>query len=367
MVARALDMTPEVLRASFQPARLHHLASITALRHQVIGSHQPRDDAGYLQWRYDFEGRGDGHGNLMVVARGDQVLGMIGTESVRLAKGQETLDALSLMDIMVDPQLDGTGLGVWLNLAIFASHPVVFEIGANPNSLGLITRLFHRLPNRKQYVTPLSMRRYLAKRLRSPAVAAALAVPTDALLNLWRTATFRKRPASWSLRELTHFDTAVEHLFDRRWAAQEITFQRTRDYLNWRLFENPRARYSVLGAFEGENMVGYMAYQIDGSGGDVKVVRLVDWLVDDRWGFDGFRLLVQEIVRHGLAVRADLVNLSPLHARIEHSLWRLGFVTLPSNEFATVGVRCADPIPWPALLDGAAWCLTDANTDFDCT
>jgi hypothetical protein len=366
LVARALGMTPDELRASFQPARLHHLPSITALRRRVIGSQANRDDARYLQWRYDFEGRADGHGCLMVVARGDQVLGMIGAESVRLSRGQERLEALSLMDIMVDPQLDGSGLGVWLNIAIFAEHPVVFEIGANPNSLGLITRLFHRLPNRKQYIAPLTMRRYLEKRLRSRAAASVLAIPADGALKLWRAITLRRIPSSWSLRDLTRFDAAVESLFMRRWAADEIMFERSSHYLNWRLFENPQSHYSVIGAFEGEEMLAYIAYQVDDSAGDVKVVRLVDWLMDGRYGFDGFSLLTQEIVRRALRERADLISVSPLHARIEGSLWRLGFVTMPGNEFATVGVRCAEPLPWPELLDGSAWCLTDANTDFDC-
>lgn len=366
LVARALDMTPDELRASFQPARLCHLPSITELRRQVIGSHPAPDDARYLQWRYDFEGRPDSQGCLMVVARGDKVLGMIGAENVRLAQGSDTLDALSLMDIMVDPQLDGSGLGVWLNLAIFAENPVVFEIGANPNSIGLITRLFHRLPNRKQYVTPLTMRRYLEKRLRSGIAALLLATPADVALKLWRVATFRRIPPSWSLRDLTYFDASVERLFARRWASAEITFERTSRYLNWRLFENPKGKYAVLGAFEADEMVAYIAYQIDRGTGDMKVVRLVDWLVDERYGFAGFSLLAQEIIKRGLSERADLISVSPLHTRIERSLWRLGFVTLPSNEFATVGVRCVEPIPWPALLDGSAWCLTDANTDFDC-
>ncbi len=366
LVARALGITPDQLRESFQPARLCHLASVTELRRQIIGHDPARDDARYLQWRYDFEGRPDSHGRLMVVAQGEKVLGMIGAEFVRLAQGGDRLDALSLMDIMVDPEVDGSGLGVWLNLAIFEENPVVFEIGANPNSIGLVTRLFHRLPNRKQYVTPLTMRRYLEKRLQSRAAALVLSTAADATLKLWRLLTFRRGPASWSLRELTRFDDAVERLFARRWAATAITFERSSRYLNWRLFENQQAKYLVLGAFETNVMVGYVAYQIDDDAGDVKVVRLVDWLIDARYGFRGFKLLAHEVMRRALVERADLISINPLHARIERSLWQLGFVSLPVNEFATVGVRCAEPIPWPALLDGAAWCLSDANTDFDC-
>ena len=365
LVARTLGLTPDELRASFQPARLCHLPGITDMRRRVIGSHLTWDDARYLRWRYDFEGHPDSHGCLMVVAYEDRVLGMIGAENVRLTCGDETLDALSLMDIMVDPDLDGAGLGVWLNMAIFARNPVVLETGANRNSIGLITRLFHRLPNRKQYIVPLTLRRYLTKRLRSRVAALALAVPADVALKLWRAIAFRRIPPSWSLRDLMQFDDSVERLFTRRWTSAEITFERSSRYLNWRLFENPRAKYSVLAAFEASDMIAYAAYQIHNDAGGMKIVRIVDWLVDTRHGFAGFGLLAQEIIRRALAEKADLVSLSLLHARSERSLWRFGFFTGPSSEFTTVGVHCAEPAPWRALYDGSAWFLTKANTDLD--
>ena len=366
LVARALGMTPDELRACFQPAQLRHLPSITNLRSQ--GSPVPWDDARYLRWRYDLEGRPDSRGCLMVVARGDQVLGMIGAENVRLIRGDQTVDALSMMDILVDPEVDGAGLGVWLNMAIFANNPVVVEMGANPNSIGLITRLFHRLPNRKQYTVPLRFRPYLAKRWRSRTgrlAAPMLAAPANVAFKVWRAIAFHRIPSSWSLRHLTRFDDSVDRLFARRWGSDDITFERSSRYLNWRLFENPRAKYSVLAAFEAGDMVAYVAYRICNEASGMRIVRLIDWLVDARHGFAGFSVLAQEIIRRALAERVDLVSVSPLHARIERSLWRLGFLTRPSSEFATVGVSCTEPVPWPDLLDGSAWCLTDANSDPD--
>jgi hypothetical protein len=304
----------------------------------------------------------------MVVARGDKVLGMIGAEQVRLIRGDETVDALSMMDIKVDPEVDGAGLGVWVNMAVFAENPVVFEMGANPNSIGLITRLFHRLPNRKQYTAPLRFRRYLTKRWQSRIgrlAAPVLAAPADVAFKVWRAIAFRRIPPSWSLRDLTRFDESVENLFARRWGSDDITFERSSRYLNWRLFENPRAKYSVLAAFEADDMAAYVAYKFCNDASGMRIVRFVDWLIDARHGFAGFSLLAHEIVRCALAERVDLVSVSPLHARIERSLWQLGFVTRPSSEFATVGVRCMEPVPWPDLLDGSVWYLTEANSDPD--
>lgn len=349
------------------PAQVRHLPSIIDVRRRSIGGREPDWDVErYLRWRYDFEGRPDSHGRLMIVVRRDKVLGMIGAEIVRLARRTETLDALSLMDIMVDPELDGAaGLGAWLNMAIFAENPVVFEIGANQNSLGLITHLYHRLPNRKEYVAPLALKKYLSKRMRPNAWASVLAAPIDATLKLWRAMATHRIPSSWSLRDLTWFDPSVEALFARRWATDEIMYERSSQYLNWRLFENPRAKYSVLAAFEASDMVAYIAYQVGHRSDGMKVIRLVDWLIDTRYGFRGLSRLMQEIIRRALADGIDLVSVTTLHARTERSLWRLGFVSRPTSEFATVGVRCSKPVVWSSLLDGSAWYLTEVNTDLD--
>ena len=366
MVARALGMTPDELRESFQPATARHLPSIIDLRSQFRS--RSWDDERYLRWRYDFSERTGAGNKLMVVARGDRVLGMIGTESVRLVRSSKTLDAVSTMDILVDPALDGAGLGAWLNMAIFAGNPVVFAIGANPNSLGLVTRLFYMLPNRKPYIAPVRVGRRLARQFPyriGRVVAPLVAAPADLGLSLWRSVSYRRLPQSWSLQDLTLFDESVDSLFARRWGAEDITFERSSNYLNWRLFENPRVRYSVLAAFEDGDMLGYAAYCTRDEDNGIRASRLVDWLVDARYGFTGFSMLAQEIIRRAVAERADIVSISPMHSRLEQSLWRLGFITRPSSEFATLGIRCAEPTPWPELRDGAEWCLTQANSDLD--
>lgn len=356
-------MTPDELRASFQPAQLRHLPSILYMRSQ--GNPLPWDDQRYLQWRYDFVGKPDSRGRLMISAQGDTVLGMVGIEKVRLFHDKKILDAVLVMDIMVDPSLYSTGLGAWLNMAIFDQYPVVFEIGANPNSIGLISRLFHLLPNCKYYVAPIRFDQYLAKRLRIPFLASLLAVPANFGFQLWRTMVSHQIPSSWSLRDLTQFDDTVDRLFTRRWNGDSITVERSSSYLNWRLFASPRARYSVLAAFEGSEMVGYIAYQRYNQSDGLKSFRLVDWLLDGRYGFFVFNVLVQEIARCAHAEKIDRINLSPLHNTLEQSLWRLGFLSRPGNKYATVGVRCSEPIPWPSLYDGLAWYITEANSDID--
>jgi hypothetical protein len=364
LVSRALGLTPQQLHESFRPARMGDLEGVVALRRRVIGSNLSWDDSRYLRWRYDFEGRPDGRGDCLAVVAGGQVHGMIGAERIVLARGDERIDALSLMDIMVKPELDGSGLGIWLNMAVFERHPVVIEIGANPNSLGLINRLFHRLPDRKVYVLPLSFSRFLANRVHIPAVANLVALPANAAAALWRGLSYRRKPRRWYWHDISGFGPAVDRLFAERWAPEEVTIVRNPAYLNWRLFRNPRASYKVFGAWENGELVCYAAYQSTLRPDGLRSVGLVDWLVDRRFGLDGFKALVRETVDRAWRERADIVTVTPLHARSEKSLLSLGFLG-QSSEYNTVGVRCANAALAQRLHDGSAWFLTEAHTDRD--
>jgi hypothetical protein len=364
LVSRALGLRPQELHDGFRPATMADLPGVLDLRRRVIEDSLHWDDSRYMQWRYDFQGRADGHGSCLVVAHEGRVLGMIGAERISLACGTDTLDALSLMDIMVQPELDGSGLGIWLNMAVFERHPVVIEIGANPNSLGLINRLFHRLPDRRVYVSPLSFSRFLANRLRIEPLAEAVALPANAAAMLWRQVSSRPRPRRWYYHDITRFDAQVERLFACRWAPEEVTVVRNSRYLNWRLFQNPRASYKIFGAWENGELMGYVAYQSSLRADGLRTVGLVDWLVHQRYGLDGFKALVRQLLDRAWKEHADIVTVTPLHARSERSLLSLGFLG-QSSEYNTVGVRCADPALQARLYDGAAWFLTEAHTDRD--
>ena len=151
LVARALGMKPDELRAGFRPATRAELPQILSIRRKILGDHLRWDDERYLTWRYDFDGasRDEARGTCFVVLRNERVLGLVGAEHMRLTYDDDRLRSLLIMDIAVDPSIDGSGLGIWMDLALFDVHPIVLAIGANPNSIGLVQKLFHALGYRE--------------------------------------------------------------------------------------------------------------------------------------------------------------------------------------------------------------------------
>lgn len=363
LVARALGLTPERLVAAFREATLDDLPQICDLRRRVLGKSLTWDDSAYLQWRYQFGAPGQGRGPCFVVVDEGRLLGMVGSERLSLWCDGEHLDVPSLMDIMIEPSLDGTGLGVWLNLMLFDRYPLAIEIGANPNSLGLISRLYHRLPNRKQYVAPLHWRRVLGRRMKSR-VLAATTLPLDVLYKGWRALRLRGLLKQWTHRPIERFDASADELFLNRLAPREIAIERSSEYLNWRLFGNPRVRYTVMGVYEGERLIGYWAAHLRKLPNGVRSVDLVDWLIEEGAGISGLGRLLEHAVRWAESEQADYVSVTVLHPVSERILGKLGFLRR-SHEYNTVGVHCADKERWPLMLQSTRWYLTECNTDTD--
>lgn len=362
LVGRALGMEPDELRASFVAATREHLPQILAIRRKILGDRLAWDDDRYLTWRYDFDGVTDPRGKCFVVVRRGEVLGLVGAEHVRLTYGATRLPSLLIMDIAVEPAIDGSGLGIWMDLALFDLHPVVLAIGANPNSIRLVEKLFSALPPRKHFVTPVRFTRFFQKRTGRAHVSALLALPVDFAVRSWRKLA-RLRDRGLELRAISRFDDSVEDLFARRIAPAEVTFERTAATLNWRLFGNPRTSYEVTGAYDGATLVGYIAWHPTIRRDALREVGIVDWIVDAAHPA-AFEVLVLDVLKRAARADVDLVHATPLLARVEPSLRRLGF-RAAKRAYNVVGIRVAEPERWPRLLDGGAWYLNEANTDRD--
>jgi hypothetical protein len=362
LVARALGIATDVLRDSFRLATHDDLRSILALRRAAFGSSITWDDERYLRWRYALDG-GDAFGQMFIVKLGDRVAGVIGAECIRLVHGSKSENSMSLMDVLVDPSLEDAGLGVWLNMAVFERCAVIFEIGANQNSLGTIDRLYHRLPNRTCYSYPLKLSSYLERRLRAHWLASAVALPLNAALQLARVVAFPSSSGRWQFRNVQRFDAAVESVFNTR-ANAAICVERSARWLNWRLFDNPRSTCEVIGAYDGDRLEGYIAFHRRSAGGKPHTIEIVDWLVVRQHGSNLVRRLVSEVVRRAVASKAEFVRATMLAEPEGRILRKLGFIQ-QSNEYLTAAVRVQDKSAYAHLFDGSGWFLTDANTDTD--
>ncbi|MEQ1517384.1 MAG: hypothetical protein ABL931_12945, partial [Usitatibacteraceae bacterium] len=146
LVARALGIEAEKLLMGVRVATLSDLSAIVAFRLRHIREQIRWDDTAYLKWRYGL-GRDDfGLGDLWVFELGDRLLGIVGAEDMGCFHAGQHMTGTRTMDILIDESVRHTGLGIWLNQAMFRKGAFTLAVGANENSIGTVKRLFRLLP-----------------------------------------------------------------------------------------------------------------------------------------------------------------------------------------------------------------------------
>jgi len=364
LVARAVGLSPQQLLDSFIPGAAEHLAGVLELRNTLFGASIHWDDKAYMTWRYRFGSTCAGRGDCWVLVLKGRLAGMVGTEEVELERGAERIPAWSTMDIAIDPQFEGSGLGSWMNMRLCQAAGCALTIGSNEKSLNMITRTFRRLPNRRSFVMPIRFQRILSKRLGGPALANLIAPFVEGLARLWRWVAFLGATGALELKPLQSFDGDTTDLLQRSVDLSEWTLSRNIEFLNWRLFANPRVRYAVTGAFEGGVLMGYMATMQRGDRDHPSSTVLIDWSIDQTRFRPVFRALCADAVRAAVNQGVGAIEVTAYHPRSEALLHRMGF--LPRYKaYDTIAVYSIDDSRLQRLLGSGPWFVTAANTDFD--
>lgn len=365
LVARALKWQAAQLEEALRPATLDDLDAVVALRRRVCGEQIYWDDAPYLKWRYRL-GRPDaGMGDLWVLMRDGQLLGMVGTEDMVVQVAGVSTDMRCLMDLLVDPAWQDIGMGLWLNQAMGQRYPNVLAVGCNENSSGLVNRAFHPLMGRRTHVRPIRFDRYMVRRIPFKPLAwlASGALNKAAHLN----ALVTLGPGRQGIRVTKEVQppTDAEQLFVRSTHLDRIEVVRSMAHWRWRL-GSPRGQFDVWAARDpaDQTLLGML-------------VTRRDQFEPKRWSWTGMDLVLSE-QRRDEALRAllwrvlgeaerqgiEYVSFTIRRQDIESELRRAGFVSHDSA-YKTMSWTCAEPVLRARGEAGADWSFCDLHTDGD--
>lgn len=372
LVARALGLSPQALEEAFRPATPADLPGVLALRHRVLGEALSWDDARYVRWRYLPEAGGRGLATCWVCVRGEEVLGMIGTEALQVSAGEARREVHAAMDLMVQPDLADSGLGVWINQTVCARLGCVLAIGSNPNSRSVLARTFETLPDRRSYTHPLHFAHFMAKRL-SPRPLAWLASRAADLLMVglrgWRLWT---PGAGLSMAQLTHMDDAVaadiEALLRSAQRPDRVEVARDVATLAHRLLANPRTRCEVWLVRHGARPVGMVATRRVPIEEGRHAVQVLDAVLDATRGPAAQRAVLRTLLA-GVCARAyrggaDYLSWTLYDPALEAELQPLMFRLQP-HPFETLSWVCPDADFRAAVLSRPGWSLSEIHTDRD--
>ncbi|WP_230177662.1 hypothetical protein [Aquabacterium sp. CECT 9606] len=363
LVSRALGMSAEELTASVRHAVWSDLPAILALRTRVIGTDIDWDDQAYMAWRYRLGRPQAGGGECWVLVRDGALLGMVGTQDLVLQCGGQSCPALSLMDILIQPELESVGLGVWLNLFIQAQTTATLAIGANANSIGMVSRLFDTLPNRRSFVHPVKLGHFLRKRLPVPGLPQLMAMGLETMMRLGRALLLAPwLPSSIQIKPWARLDDALNALNAQLETNEVVHAERTPAQLNWRLLDNPRGASQVWGAWSKGRLVGYMATQLTPLDDGRQALTIVDLVVPLPIGRPALRALLWTALEEAWRHQVEYVTMTSYRQDVERELRRAGF-RQQAHQFETLGWTCGDD-GFKALVEARAdWTLSEVHTD----
>lgn len=367
LVSRALGVTPEALDAGLRQATPADLPSVAALRREVLTDQLTWDDAAYLHWRYGLGAPGAALATCWVCTRGDEVLGMIGTEALQVQAGGHERVVHVLMDLMVRPELDGTGLGVWINQAMTQRLGCVLAIGSNPNSKGVVARTFEVLPDRRSHTHPLHFNHFMAKRLGRAWLARLAAPVADVVFSGARMAVLWL-PTWWvRVSRIQHgaaLGPQVAALLQRSRRNDRVEVLRTVEKLTHRLLRNPRAPADIWLAWRGDQVIGLLAVRPTAIEAGRHALQLMDVVLAPGFEQRALRALMARVTAHGFLQGADYLTATLYDAPLEAALKRM-FFRQQANAYETLAWHCPDATFKQAVVSALAWSLCDIHTDRD--
>jgi hypothetical protein len=364
-VSQAFGLTTEQLERAYRPAIETDLPRILALRRAVTDD-MWWDDEAFVRWRYFGRKTVDGAIPYWVFELDGAIIGACGLEPVVLVVDGNPVHAVRTLDIMVHPDVDGRGLGTFMNLVLFRQFPIIMVTGSNASSHQLLVRMFHHTLDLVFWKTLISSRLVIEQRLNAGPVSGAIAAGADLVLTVLRRRRQLPVPRGVVVRPISRFDSQVDalsHLFEQ---PGRIIVRRSAEYLNWRFIENPRCPYRVFGAFADGVLEGYVVTRLNLKRPNPRREgEIVDWLARRASGPNSsLPALLTAAVEDLVDARAGFVTCAAHGAEIEAAADSSGF-RFREGQRIPFFVRASSSTLHRRLSSAPGWFLTRGDLDVE--
>ena len=205
----------------------------------------------------------------------------------------------------------------------------------NPMSISWANKISRRVPGplsssriaRHIRGKPLDFAQISQKLTGNQSLSHCVGVVVSSLRYLTRPLRRQPAHAGVTISQVDTFDQRVDALWKRVCRDYPVIVVRDLLYLNWRFTDRPDAKYTVLVATRGFDLVGYLVFRSSEKAG-LRIGYLVDFLVEGR-SSSLLALLVEEAVgclrREGVGVISCRAT-NPSYRRV---LYRQGFYPWP--------------------------------------
>jgi Acetyltransferase (GNAT) domain len=318
-------------------------------------------EANRLRWEWQHRRNpynATGQPDIWVAREGPTVVGHYPTLPVRVSlKGLE-VDGAWGTDAVVVPERERQGLGEALVRAWDRNSGAVLVLGLSGESRQLLERL-HWPPS---HLVPCLVKPLTRRAVRLPhwpptvnRLVSALALPVVQVVS-------RSRPLRAECEPIRRFDSAFTDLWERFASKFDLAVRRDARYLNWRYFEPPHVRYSVVALKRQGTIHGYAVYRHrhEPLG---RVTMLVDFLVDPD-DISGLKTLLRWVDRAARAEDTDKIRCYVMNGAFRRILRRNGYFNVKSTLEVSVKVNAVQ-VPKGFYDETEGWHITYGDSDQD--
>jgi hypothetical protein len=318
-------------------------------------------EANRLRWEWQHRRNpynATGQPDIWVAREGPTVVGHYPTLPVRVSlKGLE-VDGAWGTDAVVVPERERQGLGEALVRAWDRNSGAVLALGLSGESRQLLERL-HWPPS---HLVPCLVKPLTRRAVRLPhwpptvnRLVSALTLPVVQVVS-------RSRPLRAECEPIRRFDSAFTDLWERFASKFDLAVRRDARYLNWRYFEPPHVRYSVVALKRQGTIHGYAVYRHrhEPLG---RVTMLVDFLVDPE-DISGLKTLLRWVDRAARAEDTDKIRCHVMNGAFRRILRGNGYFNVKSTLEVSVKVNAVQ-VPKGFYDETEGWHITYGDSDQD--
>jgi hypothetical protein len=328
-----------------------------------------RDESSRLirqwDWKYDANPfNGDAEPYILLLKDGPQIVGMLGTISLRVViRGEEHWISHSC-DWVVRPDYRDRRVARRLVERHRADKPLRFswqnEISYQKSQRRPDTSTTRVVP----LVKPLDVAHILLQVTGNRILSRAGGIVLAGAHRVTRPLRARPIVPAVAIAEMPAFDERFDALWQRVREHHPVMLVRDRAYLDWRFRGRPDARYTVLAATKGADLVGYLVLRSADDAG-VSWGYLVDFLVEDE-SAAVFSLLVEHAADSLLRQCVKAISCRATAPAYRRTLYRHAFFPFfwGRQGYLRVNVNAPDP-GVQVLRDVQRWHLTMGDGDLE--
>jgi GNAT superfamily N-acetyltransferase len=330
------------------------------LYQEVFGAELTGNSRKRWIWQYRENPATPQDGPEIWVARdGDALLGQYASMPVRLWWGGREVRASWGMDVFVNKEARGRGVGQALFSAWSDHVDVALGLGLTPSSYGLFQKLRYADVGPVPFYRKVLDARAVAARRLGPALGAA-AAPFLTLGLAIVAPERRSGNQDIEVRDVTSFGSEYDELWDRARASYAMCARRDAAYLEWKYARSPHRSYDLREARRGGRLVGFAVSRHE----EYRGLRL-GWILDvfaDAGDHGTKRALVAEALDRFRSAGVARAQAFSLNASLGEDLRSLGFLPGPSPMQFCVRAQVQDKDP---LRDTRAWHVMFGDSDMD--